>query len=68
MICECSKYNLWMRLEMCVSYAYHTNEMARRVWFWKEITLCAHHMNRVSRIVGIECQEVMFMKKESLYA
>ena len=54
----------WLRLEMCVSYAYHMNEMPRRVWLWKEITLYAHHMSRVSCIVQIECQEVIFMKKK----
>jgi len=29
-----------------VSYSYHMNEMPRKVRLEKEITLCAHHVNK----------------------
>jgi len=30
---------IWLRLEICVSYAYHMNEMPRKVWLWKRDNL-----------------------------
>ena len=49
---------------LCVSYVYYMNEMPRKVWLWKEIILCAHHINEVSCIVWMECYVVMFMRKK----
>jgi len=39
---------------VCAPYAYHTNEIPRKVWLWKEIILYAHHMNKASCIVWME--------------
>ena len=53
---------------VCAPYAYHTNEIPRKVWLWKEITLCAHCMNKVSCLVWNGMLSSYVYEKESFCA